>query len=164
MTSKPVSEIEAHKMKDPITLSGLTSLKRLAVSLVIYNRDSDDFWTWFCNLLRSGYSTSVTQHLEELSIKVFCAHSPRGILGIGPIQWKPLFSALLEDELKKLRILNIFIAGRVPRVARAVLGMLNGSEAVTKLRCQPGLILNMRGEHQSTFSELCLSMGMSFTF
>ena len=141
---------------DTITLSGLTSLKRLAVTLSISVVD-EDFrilgpFTWLCNLLRSGYSTSVTQHLQELSIEVFCELGYTRTGGNISIPWKPLFDALSEDELKDLRILNIFIASSIKiKRTTVVLERLNGCEAMAKLRCRPGLILNVRGKHYWTF-------------
>ena len=110
---------------------------------------------WLCNLLRSGYSTSVTQHLEELSIRVSCPYAT-GPPEVVPVPWEPLFNALLEEELQNLRILKIFITHLSARTAMMVLDMLSGCDAVAKLRCRPGLVLNMRGKHQWTFSELCL--------
>ena len=81
------------------------------------------------------------------------------------IHWKPLFNALLEDELKNLRTLNVFIAAHLMKEAEAVLEMLSGCEAMAKLsRCRPGLVLNVRGKHHRTFSGLCLSVLISPTF
>ena len=148
-------------MTDTITLSGIISLRRLAVTLPISNVT---LLPWLCNLLRSGYSTSVTQHLEELSIWALYASSYTRTRENIPILWKPLFDALLEDELKNLRVLNIFMARYSTTNAMVVLDTLNGCEAVAKLRRLPGLILNVRGEDQWTFSELRLAMGISFIF
>ena len=141
---------------DAITLSGLTSLKRLAVTLSI-SKDNEDSnilapFPWLSNLLRSGYSTSATQHLEELSIRVFSEIAYTPTREVIPIPWKPLFNALLEDELKNLRLLNISIAGRFTTEEMAVvLERLNGRKAMAKLRCRPGLVLNVRGKHYWTF-------------
>ena len=134
-----------------ITLSGLTSLKRLAVKVCISDdNEGSNIFLWLCDLLRSGYSTPVAQHLEKLSISAYCT-SPSDTHTWGsqniPIPWEPLFDALLEDELKSLLVLNIFITGPNRRTAGLVVEKLIGCEAMVKLRCLLGLILNVRGKY-----------------
>ena len=150
-----------------ITLSGLTSLKRLTAKVCISDdNEGPNVFLWLCDLLRSGYSTPIVQHLEELSISAYCTSPHTRTCGGQniPIPWEPLFCALLEDELKNLLVLNIFITGPNRRTAGLVVEKLIGCEAMVKLRCLLGPILNVRGKHYWTFSELRLSMGMSFTF
>jgi len=95
-------------------------------------------------ILRSSYSTSVSQQLEDITIRAcyvnHCWHSK----ALDILQWKNTFDTLLEDEFKNLRNLNIFVAEY--DVDKAV-EVLENSVYVKDLRARRNLVVHIQGKY-----------------
>jgi len=133
---------------EPIDLSKLAALRRFAVSVRVVN-DSGTAWTpflWLSRILRSSYSTSVVQHLEDISIWVrYWAICHPVVLDI--LHWNDTFETLLADEFRNLQNLNIFVDAPSEDVVDQAVEMLENSVYVKKLRARRNLVVDIRGKH-----------------
>jgi hypothetical protein len=135
--------------EDPINLGKLNALKRFAVRIRVATsgRATRTHFSWLSKILRSGYSTSVTQQLEELSIRVLYGDDCYPVV-INISHWKDTFDVLLEDvEFKNLRTLSILVdaysEGEVDKAVR----MLNRSPAIARIRSRKSLVVDIRREY-----------------
>jgi hypothetical protein len=136
--------------EDPINLGKLNALKRFAVRIRVATSGcaTRTHFSWLSKILRSGYSTSVTQQLEELSIRVLYGDAWQRV-AINISHWKDTFDTLLRVEFKNLRTLNILAdaydsEGRVQ--AKAV-RMLNRAPAIARIRSRKNLVVDIRREY-----------------
>ena len=138
-------DVLASDLRDPIDLSKLTALKRFAVYLkkVSNKHKTKTHFLWLSTILRTGYSTSTIQQLEELSIRVlYDRYSP--VINI--FHWKDTFDMLLEDEFQNLRILNILVDAYSQSEVDKAVGMLNRSRDIARLRSRRNLVVDIRRE------------------
>jgi len=126
-------------------LSKLIALRRFAVYLkVASNRHTTNtHFLWLSKVLRSGYSTSVIQQLEELSIRVLYGSDCYPPV-IDILDWKDTFDVLLEDEFQNLRTLNILVDSQ--REVDEAIEMLNRSRDIARLRSRRNLVVDIRRE------------------
>jgi len=131
----------------PINLGMLTSLRRFAVSFgligQVHNENPDSVETpfeWLHHIFRSGYPTSGTHSLEEVSIEMWGAESKINIL-----QLQEMVDMFLEKEFSTLKILNIFVYSFRDGGALKVVEMLHDYEGLKKLSCR--VDLDVRGKH-----------------
>ena len=126
-------------------MSKLIALRRFAVYLkVASNRHTTNtHFLWLSKVLRSGYSTSVIQQLEELSIRVLYGSDCYPPV-IDILDWKDTFDLLLEDEFQNLRTLNILVDSQ--REIDEAIEMLNRSRDIARLRSRRNLVVDIRRE------------------
>ena len=139
--------IPAHSVdQNAFDLSELASLRRFSFSLILRAMDDSEMTQtlFLClgKILRSSYSTSVSQQLEDISIHAYYVYHPT-MLDI--LHWKNTFDTLLEDGFKNLRNLNIFVGGQ-SGCDKAV-EMLEGSVYVKDLRARRNLVVHIQGKY-----------------
>jgi len=149
-----VGTITSHEENpdEPIDLSKLAALRRFAVILQVMHMNNTEMaqtpFFWLSKLLRSGYSTSVSQQLTDISIRVHYYHRGLYFSEVSDIlHWKDIFDTLLEDEFKNLRVLNILVNDQYELELYKVVEMLNTSVYVKRLRARRNLVVDVRGKH-----------------
>ena len=128
-------------------MSKLVALRRFAVYLKVASNEhaTKTHFLWLSRILRAGYSTSVIQRLEELSIRVLYGNDCYPVV-IDISHWKDTFDALLEDEFNNLRTLNILVDAYSQSEVDKAVGMLNRSRDIARLRSRRNLVVDIRRE------------------
>ena len=146
--------------EDPIDLSKLATLRRFSVSLrVLYDAETIQTpFLWLNRVLRSSYSTSANQQLEDILIRLYVSFTHPVVLDI--LHWKAIFDTLLEDNFQNLRNLKIFVDGH-PEHGDMVVELLENSVDVKRLRARRNLVVDIRGKHTiSIIRHILVSEGL----
>ena len=101
---------------------------------------------WLSKFLRSGYSTSANQQLEDITIWLSYVSFDHGVV-LDISHWKDIFNMLLEDGFKNLRNVNIFVDALEGHVVDKAVEMLENSVYVKSLRARANLAVNVRSKH-----------------
>ena len=147
--------------KHPIDLSKLLTLRRFSVFLpVVYDSETTrTHFLWLSKILRSSYSTSANQQLEDISIRV-CSVAINHSIVLDILHWKAIFDTLLEDNFQNLRNLKIFVDGH-PEHVDMVVELLENSVDVKSLRARRNLVVDIRGKHTiSIIRHILVSEGL----